>query len=187
MAIDNDDAGLWYGLTNYAMLESNASWVMHAMGFLPLVEGSRWPRWMRWRITDNLCRHYIIGVIEDARGTVKVVIKTGSSPTPARTIVPFAANRNKRAACEDNDCEFAVPVLHDPSNAYLPVRVKHLISMETKGKYILAKLTHCTMSAGILSRSPVNILQSHTVSFQSTLIAVYHQSLSQAIANMMPF
>jgi hypothetical protein len=169
------------------MLEPNARWVMHAMGFLPLVEGSRWARWMRWRITDNLCRHYIIGVIEDARGTVEATVRNGISTTLAQTDDQPTANRNEQISYHDNDCDFAVPVLHDPSNAYLPVRVKHLISMETKGKYILAKPTHCTMSAGILSRSPVNILQSHTVSFKSTLIAVYHQSLSQAIANMMPF
>jgi hypothetical protein len=30
---------------------------------------------MRWRITDNLCRHYIMGRIEDARETVKVTLE----------------------------------------------------------------------------------------------------------------
>jgi hypothetical protein len=30
---------------------------------------------MRWRITDDFCRHYIMGRIEDARGTVKVMLR----------------------------------------------------------------------------------------------------------------
>jgi len=76
---DNDDARLWQKSEITQCSSPIASWVMHVIDFLPLlcfnVKPSRWPRWMRWRITDNLCRHYIMARIEDARGMFKVTLR----------------------------------------------------------------------------------------------------------------